>query len=402
MQCDLLLYGGKVVAETGTLPRGYVAVDGGRIISIGENWQGIEAKKYLDVSSYLVVPGFIDMHTHGICDVDFVEGDFEKIAQGIRHYLDFGVTRVVASTISRPLADTVEQIKLLRRVREESDYGVMLHGVHLEGPWLAPRCRGGHPLEYLRVPDREEVTRVLEEVGDVIVTVTFAPELPDAVWLTETLARRGILPVIGHTEASYEEAEQVILAGARHVTHMYDGILGYRENPQEALVMLPGVETAVLMNDAVSIELIGCPVHVPRPFFKFIHKVKPRDKKVLVTDSLVGTGMPEGTVLFYRDGRKVRVTENVIRMVDEDPTRDGNLTGSAVTMNVALRRLKEYADLSIEEALTWGTINPARVLGIDREVGSIAVGKRADLVVIDEHFDVQYTVLDGMMAFCKS
>ncbi|WP_347245254.1 amidohydrolase family protein, partial [Thermogutta sp.] len=338
----------------------------------------------------------------GIFEVDFVEGDFESIAEGMKRYLAFGVTRVVASTISRPLPETVKQIKQLRQVKEESRYGRILHGVHLEGPWLAPRCRGGHPLEYLRVPTKEDVAFVLGEVGDVLVTVTFAPELPNAVWLTETLACRGILPVIGHTEATYEEAERSILAGARHVTHMYDGMLGYRENPREALVMLPGVETAVLSHDTVSVELIGCPIHVPPPFFRFIQQVKPSGKKILVTDSLVGTGMPEGSILRYRDGRKVRVAGNVIRMIDEDPAIDGNLTGSAVTMNVALRRLMEYAEIPLEEALAWGTLNPARVLGIDREVGSIAVGKCADLAVIDEDFGVRYTVLDGNVVFQKT
>jgi len=399
--CALLLYGGKVIAEAKTLPRGYVAIEEGRIVSLGEDWTGVEAHQKIDVSRYIVTPGFIDMHTHGIFEVNFVEDNLESMLRGIKHYFTFGVTRVVASTISRPLEKTVEQIKRLRRVKEESEYCALLHGVHLEGPWLAPRCQGGHSLEYLRLPTEEDVTFVLEEVGDMITSVTFAPELPKAVWLTEALAQRGILPIIGHTEASYEEAERVILAGARHVTHMYDGILGYRENPDEALVMLPGVETAVLYYDTVSVELIGCPIHVPKPFFQFIHKVKPMDKKVLVTDSLSGAGMGEGTVLRYKDGRRVRVIEGVVRMIDEDPTIDGNLTGSAVTMNIALQRLREYTGISLEEALRWATLNPAKVLGIDHETGSIAIGKRADIAVIDDSFDVQYTFLPGEMVFRK-
>ena len=132
---------------------------------------------------------------------------------------------------------------------------------------------------------------------------------------------------------------------------MYDTTLGYKENPDEALVMMPGMETAVLMDDRVSIELIGCPVHVPRPFFKFIEKIKPRNKTVVVTDSLVGTGMPEQTILTYEDGHKVYVEDGVLRMLSDDPASNGNLTGSAVTLNMALRRLKEYAELSRAERL---------------------------------------------------
>jgi N-acetylglucosamine-6-phosphate deacetylase len=167
---------------------------------------------------------------------------------------------VVGTTLSGPLERIIQQARRIRDASENREY--------------------------------EDVKRLLGEAGDVVRTVTFSPELPNAVWLAEQLSFRGIVPVLGHTEGSYEDARRAIFAGARHVTHMYDGIIGYRENPEEALVMMPGVETAVLANDEVSIELIGCPVHVPVPFFGFIDKVKPRNKKVIVTDSLVGTGSP--------------------------------------------------------------------------------------------------------------
>ena len=232
-------------------------------------------------------------------------------------------------------------------------------------------------------------------------TVTYAPELENALWLTEQLDKMGIIPVFGHTEASYDDAERAIMAGARHVTHMYDTTMGYKENPDEALVMMPGMETAVLYYDQVSIELIGCPVHVPRPFFKFITKVKPKNKTLIVTDSLVGTGMPDGTILTYKDGRKVYVENGVLRMIDSDPAVHGNLTGSAVTMNVALRRLAEYAELPKPDAIRWGSINPAITLGIQEETGSLKVGKYADITVMNNNFDISLTLLQGKTVFKK-
>jgi N-acetylglucosamine-6-phosphate deacetylase len=302
---------------------------------------------------------------------------------------------LVASTLSNPIDNIVNQAKRIRKAREESTIGDILHGVHVEGPWLAPRCRGGHALEYLKHPNREDVEKLLGEAGDIIRTVTFAPELDNSVWLTEQLADRGIVPVLGHTEASYEDAEKVIRAGARHVTHMYDTTMGYKENPDEALVMLPGMETAVLYHNQVSIELIGCPVHVPKPFFKFIDKVKPWDKKVVVTDCLVGTGKPDGTVLTYKDGRKVYVEKGVLRMIDDDPAIHGNLTGSAVTINRAFKRLCEYTGLPIHEAVRWVSYNPAATLGIQNETGSLRAGKFADIAVIDDQFNVELTLLKG-------
>lgn len=239
----------------------------------------------------------------------------------------------------------------MRKAREDRDIGELLLGTHVEGPWLAPRCRGGHAAEYLCAPRTADVDLLLGEAGDVIRTVTYAPELPGSVEMTERIAARGIVPVLGHTEATFEQAEAAILAGARHVTHMYDTTMGYHENPDEALVMMPGMETAVLHHDEVSVELIACPVHVPEPFFRFLAKVKPRHRTVIVSDSLVGTGSPEGTVLTYADGHKVYVEQGVLRMIDDDPKVNGNLTGSAVTLDVGLGRLMRYTGLPLEEAV---------------------------------------------------
>ncbi len=399
MADDLLIYNGRIIAETHFLSSGYVYVRDGRIASVGEEWAGIKAARTIDAGEYLVSPGFIDMHTHGIGGLDFMESDVETIVRGLREYAGFGVTKVVGSTLSNPLERIIAQAGRFREAENVSEYGDILHGVHIEGPWLAPRCRGGHALEYLRVPEKEDVHRLLGEAGDVIKTVTFAPELPNSVWLTEQLSMRGIVGVMGHTEASFEEAERVIRAGARHVTHMYDATLGYKEDPDETLAMMPGMETAVLMSDQVSIELIGWPVHAPEPFFSFIAKVKPVNKKVTVTDSLVGTGKPEGTVLSDKDGRKVYVCLGVLRMISDDPEINGNLTGSAVTMNVALRRLRDYAGIPVQEAVRWGSINPATTLGIDGETGSIRVGKAADIVLMDDDFNVKTTLLKGRTVF---
>jgi N-acetylglucosamine-6-phosphate deacetylase len=401
---ELLLYNGRILAETHALPIGYVLLRDGRIASIGEAWEGLECWRReetegIDAKGLLVCPGLIDMHTHGIKDVDFMSGDEESMSRALAAYAAFGVTRVVASTYSNPYDRIIAQAKRMKKVMEDRQYGDMLHGMHMEGPWLAPRCKGGHALEYLRLPERGEVERVLGEAGEVMRTVTYAPELPGSVWLTEQLALRGIVPVLGHTEASFEEAERAILAGARHVTHMYDGTLGYREDPEEALVMMPGMETAVLHSDEVSIELIGCPVHVPKPFFRFIDKVKPRGKKVIVTDCLKGTGLPEGSVLASADGRKAYVEAGVLRMISDDPKIHGNLTGSAVTLNVALGRLREYAGLAIEEAIRWVSLNPAMTLGIGGETGSLRVGKLGDVMVMDEGCGVKMTFVKGRKVF---
>ncbi len=399
MSEELLIYNGKVLTEDRTIENGYVYIRDGRIASIGENWQRFSGVESKDAAGLIIAPGYIDMHTHGIKDVDFMEADAGACVRALREYTAFGVTRVVASTLANPFDNIIQQAQRFREAQGAPLYGAVLHGMHMEGPWIAERCRGGHAREYLTEPTQEAVERLLRETGGVLKTVTLAPELPNSVQAIERLSENGVIVSIGHSEASYEDAERAILAGARHGTHLYDTNLGYKENPEEALVMMPGHETAMLMNDDFSVELIGCPVHVPKPFFRFINKVKPRRKKVIVTDSLVGTGMKDGTVLTYKDGRKVYVSENVLRMIDEDPKVDGNLTGSAVTMNVAIRRLVEYTGLPLFEAIRWGTLNPATTLGVDNETGSIRVGKWADVQLMDEEFNVTATFVKGVAAF---
>ncbi|MFW5768643.1 MAG: N-acetylglucosamine-6-phosphate deacetylase [Spirochaetota bacterium] len=391
-----LIKNGRVITETLEIGDGWVLIEDGKIRSFGETGDGTpSADETIDAEKNIVSPGFIDMHTHGIKDVDFMEADEEAMERGLKEYARFGVTRVVGSTLSNPIDNIIRQMKRMRSVREESDLGDLLVGGHMEGPWLCVRCRGGHAEEYLTHPTEEVVERLMKEAGDVIVSVTYAPELENSLMLTEALSYHGILPVLGHTEASYDDAERVIHAGARHVTHMYDTTMGYGEDPNEALVMMPGMETAVLHYDEVSIELIGCPVHVPKPFFKFINQVKPRDKKIIVTDSLVGTGMEEHAELTYEDGHTVYVEKGVLRMKSDDPRINGNLTGSAVTIDVALKRLRDFADIPTREAVRWGSLNPARTLGIDRETGSIAVGKYGDIVIMDDDFNVKRTLLKG-------
>jgi N-acetylglucosamine-6-phosphate deacetylase len=404
---DTLIFNGRIIAETHFLPSGYVLVRDGRIASIGADWSRLEASalapaERIDARGLIVSPGLVDMHSHGIRDMDFMASEVEGMVQGLAAYASFGVTRVCGATLANPWDRVIGQVQKMRRAMEDRRYGALLAGAHIEGPWLYAPQRGGHALEHLRLPERAEVDRLLGEVGDIITEVTFAPELPGAVWLTEALAARGILPSIGHSEASYEQTEAVILAGARHVTHLYDAINGYKENPDEALVMMPGVETAVLKHDEVSVELNGCPVHVPVPFWSFIDKVKPRDKKVVVTDSLVGTGMPEGTVLTSKDGRQVYVEKGVLRMIDKDPRIHGNLTGSAVTMNVALRRLMQFTGLPIQEAVRWVSLNPAKALGRDREIGSLKVGKWADIALYDDQVEVHRTLLRGATVWSRT
>jgi len=397
---SLVLKNGRIFTESGVLIKGSLVVEDGIIKSIGGRFDISRADEMIDVRGNIISPGLIDIHTHGIFDTDFIGGSVESMMAGFEHYLRFGVTRIIPTTLSSPFNAIVEQVKKIRSARNRSAVGEMVLGVHVEGPWLAPRCKGGHPEKYLRIPKKEDVERLLGESDGIVKTVTFSPELENAIWLCETLSVYGIVPVIGHTASTYEKTLEVIRAGARHVTHLFDATLGIRESETEALTMEPGMETAVLIHDAVSIELIGCPIHVPVPLFRLVNKIKPHDKKIIVSDSLVGAGRPDGTVVTFKDGRQALVKEGVLRMIYPDnPELDGNLTGSAVTLNIAVRRLSRFIGEPPEQAIRWATINPALLLGVQSETGSLRVGKAADIAVFDGDFNTKMTILGGKIVY---
>ena len=184
-----LIINGRLITEIGLIPRGYIAVENGKIISLGSASEAPErADKTIDAGGRYISPGFIDIHTHGIQDVDFMESDEETTEKGFKEYSRYGVTRILATTLSNPLETIIGQIKRIRTTGEQSSIGGMLAGVHVEGPWLAERCRGGHAAEYLRRPVEKDIRLLLGEIGDIIRTVTYAPELENTVWFTEQLA----------------------------------------------------------------------------------------------------------------------------------------------------------------------------------------------------------------------
>lgn len=408
---SIILYNGKILAESGIIEKGYIAIEDGKIVSIGSGDYSLQnlhpfrtrSIEKIDLKGLTVIPGFIDIHTHGLLDINVMEGEKKELEKLPAELVKFGVTGFLPTTMAYPIEGIINQVNKIREIQNNGrTLSQIILGVHLEGPWLSMKMRGAHNKEFVLVPQKEDVKRILEEIGDIVKTVTFSPEIENATWLAEELSSNGIIPVIGHTAATYQQTLEVIKAGARHVTHMFDAMLGYGENKNELGVIEPGVETAVLLNDTVSIELIGCPIHVPPPLLTLVDRIKPHDKKILVTDAGAGAGKPDGTIVELESGRNAYVKDGVLRLIDEnDPRLNNGLAGSAVTMNVALKRLVNIGQLKIENAIQWATINPAKLLGIESITGSIRNGKRANLAVIDENFGVKITILNGEIVFRK-
>ncbi|MBQ8374596.1 MAG: N-acetylglucosamine-6-phosphate deacetylase [Clostridia bacterium] len=254
----------------------------------------------------------------------------------------------------------------------------------MEGPFIAPAHKGAQPLEYVAKPSVETFKAYNEASGNAIKIVTLAPEVEGAEELIAYLSKNGIVASIGHTGAKCEDIKKAITAGASNVTHTYNAqtALHHREI---------GTVGSAMLFDELNCELIADTIHVSVPAMQLLVKNKPCDKLSLITDAMRAKGIPDG--VSELGGQTVYVKNGEARLAD------GTLAGSVLRMNRAVQNMVEKVGVPFTQAIDYATINPARMLKIDGEAGSIKVGKRADFTVLNENYDVLCTVCGGEIIY---
>ncbi len=372
---DITLRGARVVTPLGVLDEGWVRIVDGRIAAVGDGPAPSDTATQ-EVPGGWLVPGYIDLHMHGGGGHD-VTGSIGDMAAAVAFHRRFGTTRTQVSLVTAPVADLVAQLGWVAELADDPARGVI--GAHLEGPFLSEvRCGAQNP-DFLLSPDAEVMASLQKAAAGHLRTVTLAPELPGALDLVTALVEAGIVAAVGHTDATYAQASAAFAAGATLATHLFNGMrpLHHRE---------PGPVLAALDADAAC-EVINDGIHV-HP--SIVRMVADRDDRllVLVTDAIDAAGMGDGE--YELGGQQVRVAGGQARLV-----RTGSLAGSTLTMDAAVRRAITVGALPVEVAVAAATTNPARVLGIDDECGSIAAGLTADLVHLDDHFEVQAVMQQG-------
>ncbi|MBQ2248546.1 MAG: N-acetylglucosamine-6-phosphate deacetylase [Clostridia bacterium] len=332
----------------------------------------------------IVLPGFIDGHIHGAGGADTMDGSVESLACIAKTVAEEGTTSFLATTMTQSPEAIKAALHAVKIYREGKQEGARLLGVHLEGPFISPEHKGAQPLSYVQSPDVGVFDEYNAASGNCIRTVTLAPEREGARELIAHLVRLGILPSIGHTGATYADIEGAVRLGARCVTHTYNAqsALHHRE--------IGTVGSALLLDD-LACELIADTVHVSPPAMRLLVKCKPHGKLILVTDAMRAKGLCDGESEL--GGQRVTVKNGQARLAD------GTLAGSVLRMNEAIRNMVEVLGLSLTEACDLATANPAALLGIDRETGSIREGKRADFAVLDSRFAVICTVCGGEIVY---
>lgn len=352
-----------------------------KITAIGEN-SNLEEIELPEGA--IVLPGFVDQHIHGAGGSDGMDAtiaDYETIAKTVAAE---GTTSFLITTMTQSVENITNAMKAVKEYREGEHGGARVVGIHLEGPFIAPAHKGAQPLEYVAKPDVETFKAYNEASGNAIKIVTLAPEMEGADALIAYLSQNGIVSSIGHTGAKCADIEKAIENGASNVTHTYNAqtALHHREI---------GTVGSAMLFDQLNCELIADTIHVSVPAMRLLVKNKPADKLSLITDAMRAKGIPDG--VSELGGQVVYVKNGEARLAD------GTLAGSVLRMNRAVQNMVTKVGVPFTQAVDYATINPARMIGIDGEVGSIAVGKRADFTVINENFDVLCTVSGGKVIY---
>ncbi|HOO62541.1 MAG TPA: N-acetylglucosamine-6-phosphate deacetylase [Synergistaceae bacterium] len=333
-----------------------------------------------DAQGAFVLPGMIDIHTHGAVGRDVMDGD----VQGIREISSFlasrGVTSFCPTTMTMPLKAIEKAIEKVRQCRKEGPPGASILGIHLEGPFISSRYKGAQNSRDIQDPMAEWV---LERKEDIRI-VTYASEKDPQGEFCSALAKEGIRLSLGHTGASYEDVFRAQEYGALSASHLFNGMppIHHRD---------PGVVGGVLKSSLYA-ELIADGVHVHPAFFDLVIRMKSPQKVILISDSMRAAGLKEGEYDF--GGQKVRVSRGEARLAD------GTLAGSVLTLDKAFRNVFYQGGVSLPQMARLTATNAADMLGLFHK-GRIAKGADADLLFLDGALEVQRTLVEGREVFLR-
>ena len=336
----------------------------------------------IDAKGKYVAPGLIDMHIHGYLGKDVCDGEEESIRTISKGLLANGVTGYLPTTMTVDMKVIRKALEVCRDLKEESkDWdGSVILGCHAEGPFISESKKGAQDAKYILKPDAAFV----KEYADIIKTITLAPETDenDFAAIREIVRDTDVVISMGHTSADYETAMASVNAGVKHVTHLFNAMtpLAHRA---------PGVVTAA-MNADISCELIVDTFHVDASLYNMLYKLKGR-KLCFITDCLPAGGLPEGE--YTLGGAKIIYRGIVCRL------EDGTVAGSVLHLNKGVWNVYTNSDIPLYECVNCASLNPATTLGIEKNKGSLEVGKDADIIITDSEFNVEKTIIGGKIKY---
>lgn len=381
---SILLTAGTVVAGGHAGP-GWITVDGDRITAVGHDAAPTAGARRDLGPDAVLVPGFVDQHVHGGAGAAFTGGDPAEALRAVRFHRAHGTTTSVASLVAASPTDLRRDVAALGELVEDGE----LAGVHLEGPWLAAARCGAHDPAQLRDPDPAELAPLL--AGGAVRMVTLAPERTGAIAAIRQIVAAGAVAAVGHTDASHELTREAIAAGARVGTHLFNAMapVHHRE---------PGPAIALMADPRVVVELVTDGLHVHPALWGHVLSAAGPERVAAVTDAMAAAGMPDGD--YHLGDLRVTVTDRVARVARAPGSAPGPIAGSTATTADLFAKIVAHAEVpradALVRAVAMTATTPARVLGLAGEVGELAPGLRADLVVLDGELRVREVLRRGL------
>jgi len=373
---------GNVILPDEILAGGVVLIEGEDIAGVYYNDNGlpendIEFRRFPDA---WISPGLIDVHLHGALGHEVMDADADGLRAIARHQASCGVTGFLPTTLSAPIDSVGRAADAVRRVSKEEAPSAIL-GIHLEGPFVNPDRRGAQDPASIKAIAGEDLDRLFRATAGLKTLVTLAPEAGDNMSFLAGMREREWILSIGHSNATYEEGIQAVRAGVTHATHLFNAWREFRHRE-------PGGIGAVMDSDGVYAELIADGIHVHPSFLRLAIARKGPERICLVTDSLKVAGLgdgvyPWGEAEIVLKGKEVRLKET------------GVLAGSVLRLNEAVRNIVDWTSSGVRDAVNMASLNPARSVGLEGRIGSLAAGKSADIAVFDREFRTVETWLRG-------
>ena len=363
-----------------------VVVEDGHIAYLApRNATEIPEGRRIDFPGLILAPGFIDIHIHGGAGRDAMEASESALAQIERQLVKHGVTAYLPTTVTAPQERILAALdglgKLIATANKNPGRAAPL-GIHLEGPFISHEKRGVHPPQDLVLPSPKAFDRFWQASAGTIRMMTIAPELPGAAETIQHARALGVHSSLGHSNATYQQAQSGISAGADHATHTFNAMraLDHRD---------PGILGVVLENDELTADIIADGIHVHPSVLGLFLGAKGADRAILITDAISATGMSDG--IYSLGGLEVQVSNGRCEY-------QGKLAGSVLTLDQAVRNVMTFAGWQLQQAVKLATLNPAQRLGISDQRGLLAPGRRADLVVLTAEGQVAHTIIGGEIA----
>lgn len=376
----MIIKDANIFTQDNRFVKGSVVVENGRFVSIAE--QPEHAEEVIEAKGLYMIPGLVDIHFHGCMGADMCDGTKEALDVITQYEASVGVTSVCPATMTIPKDELSAVMKNAGAYAYHG--GAHLVGINMEGPFISPAKKGAQAAENIMHCDYEYFNQLQDAAGGLIKLVDIAPEEAGAMEFIDKV-KGTVVVSLAHTASDYDTAMEAIAHGASHATHLYNAMppLNHRN---------PGVIGAVRDSDSCHVELICDGVHIHPSVIRATFAMFGAQRMILISDSMRATGLDDGE--YTLGGQPVTVKGNLATL------HDGTIAGSATNLMDCMRFAVKHAGLPLETAVMCATANPAKEIGIFDEVGSIAVGKKADFVLLDQDLNLAGVYIDGKEFVC--